>query len=71
MRLNSEGEEIAEGKEEDYLTSLSGRKREDQLFLAGVEYENEYFESLADLVGYKDKKCNFCKVEPFFFKFYG
>ena len=67
IRLNSEGEEFAEGTEEDHLTSLAGRIREDQLFLAGVEYEDEYFESLAELVGYKDQKCNFCKVEIFVF----
>ena len=45
--------------------------REDHLFLAGVEYEEEYFESLSGLSGNKDQKCNICKLETFLFEFDG
>ena len=63
-RLNSEGEESNEATrlEEEYLTRTRGRTREDDLFLLGVEYEDEYFDSLSDNYWSKDQKCVFCKV---------
>ena len=67
IRLNSEGEETV--LDEEYLSCLSGRMREDHLFLAGNQSEDEYFESLSDIVAYKDQTCNFCKVETFNFQF--
>ena len=68
IRLNSEGEEMEEGAtlDEEYLTCLTGRMSEDHLFSDGVEYGEEYFESMSDLVGNKDPKCNFCKVKTVF-----
>ena len=68
IRLNSEGEEMEEGEtlDEEYLTCLTGRMPEDHLFSDGAEYGEEYFESMSDLVGNKDPKCNFCKVKTGF-----
>ena len=64
LRLNSEGEEVDEEilLDEEYLTCLTGRGQEDSLFLTGLEYEEEYFESLSGLGGNKEQKCNFCQV---------
>ena len=64
LRLNSEGEEVDEEilLDEEYLTCLTGRVQEDSLFLTGLEYEEEYFESLSGLGGNKEQKCNFCQV---------
>ena len=69
IRLNSEGEEMEEGAalDEEYLTCLTGRMPEYHLFSEGVDFGEEYFESLSDLVGNKDQKCNFCKVKTFIF----
>ena len=63
-RLNSEEDEYNEGKilDEDYLTRTRWRMRKDDLFLIGVEYEEEYFDSLFDHSWSKDQKCAFCKV---------
>ena len=63
-RLNSEEEEYNEGKilDEDYLTKTRWRMRKDDLFLIGVEYEEDYFDSLLDHSWCKDQKCAFCKV---------
>ena len=64
IRLNSEGDEMEETVylDEEYLTCLTGGLREDPLSWTGAEYGEEYFHSLSELVGNKDKKCNFCKV---------
>ena len=64
VRLNSEGEEIEEGEtlDEEYLTCLTGRLTEESLFLTGMDFQEEYFESLSGLVGNKEEKCNFCQV---------
>ena len=53
--------------DEEYLTCLTGRMPEYHLFSEGVDFGEEYFESLSDLVGNKDQKCNFCKVKTFIF----
>ena len=47
IRLKSEGEETV--LDEEYLSCLTRRIGEDHLLLSGVE--DEYFESLPDLVG--------------------
>jgi hypothetical protein len=44
------------------LDDLTGRMPEYHLFSEGVDFGEEYFESLSDLVGNNDQKCNFCKV---------
>ena len=64
IRLNSEGEEVEDETvlDEEYLACLTGRVREDSLFLAGEEYEEEYFQSLSELWGNKEQKCYFCQV---------
>merc|ERR1711892_1563753 len=63
IRLNSEGDEMEETVylDEEYLTCLTGGLREDPLSWTGAEYGEEYFQSLSELVGNKDGKCNFCK----------
>ena len=48
--------------DEEYLTSLTGWMPDNHLFSDGVEYGEEYFESLSDLVGNRDQKCNFCDL---------
>ena len=58
--------EEGETMDEEYLTCLTGRMPENHLFSDGVEYGEEYFESMSDLVGNKDPKCNFCKVKTVF-----
>ena len=65
IRLNSEGEEMEDetALDEEYLTCLTGRVREDSLFLTGVEYEEEYFESLSGVWETKEQKCYFCQVK--------
>ena len=52
MRLNSEGEECEEETD---------RMREENLFLVGAQYEDEYCESYRATDGTADK-CLFCKV---------
>ena len=49
------------------LDDLTGRMPEYHLFSEGVDFGEEYFESLSDLVGNNDQKCNFCKVKTFIF----
>jgi hypothetical protein len=73
IRLNSEGEEIEEMEEgaaldQEYLTCLTGRMPEDHLHLKREKYGEEYFESMSDLVGSKDLKCNFCEVHKCSFR---
>ena len=65
-RLNSEGEECEEQKvlDESYLPRVKGRwaVREEDLFLIGVECEDEHFESLSGNSWSKEQQCVFCEV---------
>ena len=71
------GEEIEEmtpgikrlNSEDNYLTRTRWRMRKDDLFLIGVEYEEEYFDSLFDNSWSKDQKCVFCKVQDLYLNF--
>ena len=64
IRLNSEGDEMEETVylDEEYMTCLTGGLREEPLSWTGAEYGEEYFQSLSEIVGNKNEKCNFCKV---------
>ena len=70
-RLSSEGEECDEMRilDDESLTRGRGSHgiREDLLFLVGVEYEDEYFESLSGNSWSKEQECSYCKVLIFFF----
>ena len=70
-RLNSEGDEFEEVTNVDQAqsTCLTGIVREEELFLVGVEYQDEYFDSLSGSYWSDEQHCAFCKVRNISFYF--